>query len=137
MVVATDPRLPFAYVLREDRAASTNGKPVTTFRVKPLDMLEQAHVRDNLSIVDAAGQRQIRIGTAEILRLRLGLAGWSDFFDSAGKPVPYEAEEVWIAGEKRSCVKLDCLRRLSPEVRSELAEAVEEGAAPTPAEIKT
>src|SRR3990170_460493 len=129
MVVALDPRLPFAYVLKSDRSLPPDQQ--TRFQLRPLTYQEDVYLRDQTVVISEDGGGKVMMGSRRNLRLRLGLVGWSNLRDAQGRDVPFATEEQFLAGEKRPVVSTASLERLSRVVREELADAVEEAVAPT------
>ena len=124
MPIAIDTSRPFDYVLKCDRTAE---RP-TVFQLARMSVAVRAPLQDGLVVVDnAAKTSRVNSGTTELQTLRLGLLGWSDFYDAEGRPVPFETNAGMRTRGGRAMVTDACLDRLSNEHQKELAEAIIEG----------
>jgi len=123
MPIAVDPRQPWDYVLKAER----NKEISTKFHLRPLTCGELATVEDNLAAFNAeSGEARLLSGTQTLKILRMGLVGWSDFYDAEGKPVEFQGTRRKVAGQ--DVVQPDdiTLDRLVPADRREIAEAITE-----------
>jgi len=123
MPIAVDPRQPWDYVLKAER----NNETPTKFHLRPLTCGELATVEDNLAAFNAeSGEARLLSGTQTLKILRMGLVGWSDFYDAEGKPVEFQGTRRKVAGQ--DVVQPDdiTLDRLVPADRREIAEAITE-----------
>tara|TARA_Y100000310_G_scaffold329497_1_gene399476 strand:+ start:109 stop:501 length:393 start_codon:yes stop_codon:yes gene_type:complete len=125
MPIALDPKATFTHVLEDDRKLPEGEQ--TMFTLRGLTVSEEAKVADSM-IASIPGQEELsfRSGTHQLTVLRYGLRDWSNFIDSNGKAVSYDATK----GNPRH-VTNECLDRLLPRHRQELVGVILERGAVT------
>ena len=128
MPIALDPKSTFPYVLKDDRELPEAEQ--TVFELRGLTVSEEAAVSDSMILAHGGtDELSFRAGTHQLTILRMGLRRWSNFAGNDGKPVPFEVGK----GYPRS-VTDECLDRLLPRHRQELANAILERGTITEAE---
>lgn len=130
MVIAYTPGK-FEYVAQEDR----DKEPAlqTVFELKGLSSGETAQIEDQLEIETVIGTAKkgeknptkigLKAGTWSVSYLRIGLKGWRNMKDAAGNEVKFVEGTGAFAN---LCVD-ENIDRLSPNLRHELAKAIEDG----------
>lgn len=122
---------PVEYVLRIDRKLPPERQ--TVFLLQPLTAAEDFALQNRISKQQAAGA--IEVGGLRQDLLRRGLVGVRNFRDVHGGEIPFETDKSrMIAG--RASVSDAFLDRLASSDRTELAEAIQEGARVTEDEAK-
>lgn len=135
MPIAIDPREPYEYVLECDRDLPDDEQ--TRWKLKVLTLGELASLEDSLFRLDPeSGEARLLTGSHATKILKIGLLGWSGFRDANGDDVPFRTRTVGRATGKREEVTDECLERLHPDWRRELANAITEQARPTQGERK-
>lgn len=114
MPIALDPSETFEYVLECDRDLPEGEQ--TTFTLRGLTGAERDRIDDMLIVRNVDGSQSYRTGSATTAALRYGLKGWGGFRDAGGGEVSFKAV--------RGTVTDECLDRLAPAWRTELANAI-------------
>lgn len=133
MPIALDPKETYDYVLEAERKLGDEEQ--TVFQLRGLTIAEEAALNNTLVASDMGGdEMKWKTGDYQLKTLKLGLVGWRNFNDAEGVDVPFEAvERLRLSKQKRSQredtgVTLACLDRLSSVDRTELANAIGNGA---------
>lgn len=128
MPIALDPKQTFEFVLQDDLDLPEDQR--TSFTLRGLTVSEEATVTDSMiAATSGVDEFSLRTGTHQLTVLRLGLKGWSNFNDAEGKPVAFET----IKGHPKHITD-ECLDRILPKHRQEIANAILERGSVTEAE---
>ena len=87
MVVARNNSESFPYVLKAEREFPPEKQ--TTFRLRRLST-RQHLLLANLQGEDEAGTSGVKVGTAMVAGLQIGIAGWSNFTDEHGAQIEFK-----------------------------------------------
>lgn len=110
-MIALSAREEWDYVLVDDRGTDSP----TTFRLRPLRLLERIEVENIIS--ESVGAKAYKYGTVNLKLLRAGLVGWTAMKDARGVNVPFVADPD-------GTVRDDALERLPSTVCMELANEI-------------
>lgn len=125
MALARSTRETFPYVLEADRRLPKEQQ--TLFRLRRLSNAQMLAI-DNLVTVDAqTGAVAMRAGDQKVAALRAGLAGWENFNDEGGAPVPFRTDtgtRVVHGVTVENPVAMETLDQLRTEDARELAAAI-------------
>lgn len=136
MPVARSARELFDYVLMEDRDLPAEQQ--TTFSLRALSTRVSLAL-DNLASTDGK-DIAVRVGHRIIATVRAGLAGWRNFNDKDGKPIPFHAAagpRMIYGVEVDNPADLESLEWFSPEQVKELAGAIVDGNQLTRADVRS
>ncbi len=118
MPIALDPKSTYPYVLKAERDLPEAQQ--TVFHLRGLTVSEEASVSDSMILAHSGSDElAFRAGTHQLTVLRFGLRGWERFCNAEGDEVPFESTK----GHPRH-VTDECLDRLHPKDRAELAAAI-------------
>ena len=84
-----NPKLAREYVVRDERGLPASRR--TVFKLKSLTVGEVEQLK-NLLFLKHEGEEKLLIGTQERRALEMGLVGWENFVDEAGKPIAFSRE---------------------------------------------
>lgn len=118
------------YVLKDDRTLPDDLQ--TTFQLEPLSIRDYERLQDRIAFIEKK-QTNIRSGSYDLDAVRIGLKGWERFWD--GDPeefenpadcptVPFETRNGGGQYQNRKVVTDECLERLAPKHRAELARVI-------------
>lgn len=120
MPIALNPRDTFDYVLECDRDLPEEQQ--TVFVLRGLTVAQEAKVSDSMiSTVAGSDEIHMRAGSHALTILRMGLRGWRNFKDESGADVPFEEDK----SRRPRGISDECLDRLHPAWRTELANAID------------
>ena len=118
-----DPQSEHRYVLEQDRELPEAEQ--TTFFLRVMSIREFEGRKDAVRYTDDEARQQVRVGTWVMETLRYGLKGWE------GPNTPkFETDQY------TGYPTLACLSCLHPDIRRELANAIEEVNVPRDEDLK-
>lgn len=104
-----DPSTPFDFVVEEERKLPK--KDQTIFRLKNLTVRESEQIKNALFSKRGMGKtasEKLLIGSQERLSLELGLVGWENFADKAGKAILFNQQNLdYIPAKYRAEIALE------------------------------
>lgn len=108
-----DPSTPLDFVVEEERKLPK--KEQTIFKLKNLTVRDAEQIKNALFSKHGTGKKateQLLIGSQERLSLELGLVGWENFADGAGKPIPFNHQNF-------DCIPTKYRAEIALEIRGE------------------
>ena len=114
----------------EDGAAQPDPpKPPTIFTLRPIAAADMARVEDHLTTIDRdSSEVKAKIGSRDLEILKLGLAGWKNFWFADGREARFLTERLKHTKRVVNVVTDTCLSYLGSSARKDLVKAIEEGA---------
>ncbi len=85
-----DPNTPWDYVVQDEQGLPPERQ--TVFKLKNLTVREVERLKNNLFAKQVSGDKvmeKLLIGSQERQALEMGLAGWENFLDQEGDPIPF------------------------------------------------
>jgi hypothetical protein len=139
MATGLSPRSTWQYFLKEDLATTKDDEGIeipvvpiekrTTFRLKFLPSKTRLDL-ENIATMKRKGDVSINVGSIKWAAMKAGLAGWENFLDGDGNPIPFETDKGRrnISGiVVENPPTDDTLDRLTPGQIQELADVIVEG----------
>ncbi len=85
-----DPNTPRDYIVQDERGLAPEQQSI--FKIKNLTVREVERLKNSLFAKQGFGEKateKLLIGSQERQALEMGLAGWENFLDQEGNPIPF------------------------------------------------